>query len=179
MRYRKTEMARAIDLRERRKQAGISTEEMADILGCADSKHVSAIEIGKCAITITKAARAAYRLQAITVEIEGVGRVAVVPVKEKAKPIVTDLRPGEAAWIALEEYKEAVESLEQLQRTLIAHDRDRLIKLYEQIVCDPQHAAALLATSIDKIDPTVGVESRLNHARKLAAKGIDIDTVAA
>lgn len=172
MRHRKTEMARAIDLRERRKEAGISTEEMADILGCADSKHVSAIEIGKCAITITKAAKAAYRLGAITVEVEGVGRVAVIPTKKNARPVVTNLRPGEAAWIAIEEDREALESLGQLQKAILGRDRERLVKLYEQVVCDPQHAAELVATTLDRYDPTIGIEAQMNHRRKLIAKGV-------
>lgn len=178
MRFRKTEMVRAVDLREKRKAAGLTADEFAEVLEVSDGKHVSAIEIGKCAITITKAAKAAYRLGAVVVEVEGVGLVAVVPTKEKTRPVVTNLRPGEAAWIAIEENRESLESLEQIQKAILDRDRERLVKLYEQVVCDTQHAAELVATTLDRYDPTIGIEARMNHRRKLIAKGVFVDEAA-
>lgn len=173
MRYRKTEMARAVDLRQRRRALGISAEKLADMLGCADSKHVSAIETGRCAITITKAARAAYHLGAVTVDVEDVGPVVVMPAARMMHlPVTPELRPGEAAWIAMEEQQEAIASIHELQRAVLQRDRETLVRVYEQVVCDPMHAVSLVAASIDAIDPSIGVEARERHVRKLAAWGL-------
>ena len=175
---RRSSIVRAVDLRDRRKRLGLSTNRMADFLEVADCKHVSAIEIGRCGITMEKAIRSAYVLGAITVELPGLGRAAVIPVREADSRKThlaryhEPLRPGEAAWIALTENREAIDSLESLQAAVTLHDRPALVALYEQIVCDPRHAAELVAEAIDRLDPTIGPEAAINHATKLMCKGV-------
>ncbi|MGE5572989.1 MAG: hypothetical protein ACM3ZU_08235 [Bacteroidota bacterium] len=170
---RKTAMVRAVDLRPKRRAAGYSADAFAEILDVSDGKHVCAIETGRCAITIGNALRAAYCLQVpITVEMEGLGRGIVAALQDAAVPAPAILRPGEAAWIVLEEDREALESLEGVQNAVTRNDRDALIRLYEQAVCDTQHAASVLAASLDRLDRTIGIEARERHARKLAAKGV-------
>lgn len=176
---RRSSIVRAVDLRDRRQRLGLSTDRMADYLEVADCKHVSAIEIGRASITMEKAIRSAYVLGAVTVELPGLGRAAVIPVREadsqkKHAPARhhEPLRPGEAAWIALTENREAIDSLEGLQAAVTLRDRPALVALYEQIVCDPRHAAELVAEAIDRLDPTVGPEAAINHTTKLMRKGV-------
>jgi len=170
---RKTAMVRAVDLRAKRRAAGYSADAFAEILDVSDGKHVCAIETGRCAITIGHALRAAYHLQVpITVEMDGLGRGIVAALQDVALPAPVALRPGEAAWIVLEEDREALESLEGVQGAVTRNDREALIRLYEQAVCDTQHAATLLAASLDRLDRTIGIQARERHARKLAAKGV-------
>lgn len=172
---RKTAMVRAVDLRAKRRAAGYSADAFAEILDVSDGKHVCAIETGRCSITISHALRAAYQLQVpITVEMDGLGRGIVAALQEIASPApaAVALRPGEAAWIVHEEDREALESLEGVQSAVCRNDREALIRLYEQAVCDTQHAASLLAASLDRLDRTIGIEARERHAQKLAAKGV-------
>jgi len=143
--YRRSSIVRVVDMRDRRQRLGLSSDRMADYLEVADCKHVSAIEIGRCGITMEKAVRSAYVLGAVTVELPGLGRAVVIPIREsdiQARPARREsLRPGEAAWIALTENREAIGSLESLQTAVTQRDRRALVALYEQIVCDPRHAA--------------------------------------
>jgi transcriptional regulator with XRE-family HTH domain len=175
---RRSSIVRAVDLRDRRKRLGLSTNRMADFLEVADCKHVSAIEIGRAGITMEKAVRSAYVLGAVTVELPGLGRAAVIPVRDvdSRKTHLArhhePLRPGEAAWIALTENREAIDSLESLQAAVTLRDRPALVALYEQIVCDPRHAAELVAEAIDRLDPTISPEAAINHATKLMRRGV-------
>lgn len=171
--YRKTSIVRAVDLRDRRQRAGLTTERMADYLELADCKQVSAIELGKCTLTSERAVRAAYVLGGITVELPGLGLAAIVPVRAPQMATVsrTSMTPGEAAWIALEEAQEAIESIPAIQRAVARRDREALVGICEQVVCDPRHAVELLAESINAIDPTVMAEAAIRHATKLMAKG--------
>ncbi len=166
--YRRSSIVRVVDMRDRRQRLGLSSDRMADYLEVADCKHVSAIEIGRCGITMEKAVRSAYVLGAVTVELPGLGRAVVIPIREadaQARPVRREpLRPGEAAWVALTENREAIDSLESLQAAVTLRDRRALVALYEQIVCDPRHAAELVAEAIDRIDPTIGPEAAINHA---------------
>lgn len=174
--YRKTSIVRAVDLRDRRQRAGLTADRLAVYLELADGKHVSAIELGKCTITMERAIRAAYVLGGITVELPGLGMAAVVALRQSDASVqhvvCTNLRPGEAAWIAVEEAREAIDSLQELQSAVMWRDRPALVRLYEQIVCDPTHAAGLVAAAIDEFDPTIGPEATINHAKKLMLKGI-------
>jgi transcriptional regulator with XRE-family HTH domain len=174
---RRSSIVRAVDLRDRRQRLGLTADRMADYLEVADCKHVSAIEIGRCGITMEKAIRSAYVLGAVTVELPGLGRAAVIPIREadsqtRVPARHEPLRPGEAAWIALTENREAIDSLESLQAAVTLRDRPALVALYEQIVCDPRHAAELVAEAIDRLDPTVGPEAAINHATKLMRRGV-------
>ena len=174
-RYRKTSIVRAIDLRDRRQRAGLTADRMADYLEVADSKHVSSIELGKCTLTMEKAVRAAYVLGGVTVELPGLGMAAVVPITDcdgGAAPTRSDLRPGEAAWIALQETREAIDYIPCIQEAVTKHDREALVRICEQVVCDPHHAVELLADAISTIDPTVMAEAAVRHAQKLMARGI-------
>lgn len=81
-------------------------------------------------------------------------------------------RLGLSTWIALTENQEAIDSLESLQAAVTLRDRPALVALYEQIVCDPRHAAELVAEAIDRLDPTVGPEAAINHTTKLMRKGV-------
>ncbi len=174
-RYRKTSIVRAIDLRDRRQRAGLTADRMADYLEVADGKHVSSIELGKCTLTMEKAVRAAYVLGGVTVELPGLGMAAVVPIKDcdgGATPTRSDLRPGEAAWIALQEAREAIECISGLQDAISRRDRARLVYLGEQLVCDPMHAFELVVLGLDAYDPTIMIEARVNHGRKLVKKGL-------
>lgn len=175
---RKTEMVLAVDLRERRMREGLSVSEMADILEISDPKHVYAIETGRFAITLARATRAARRFGALTVDVQDVGRFVIIPEPEKTEKVNTNLRPGEAAWVAIEEDREALESLELIQKALLDRDRERLVQLYEQAVCDPVHAASLVAAALDRLDPKIGAEARENHKKKLAAKGLFVNQAA-
>jgi transcriptional regulator with XRE-family HTH domain len=175
---RRSSIVRAVDLRDRRQRLGLTTNRMADYLEVADCKHVSAIEIGRASITMEKAIRSAYVLGAVTVELPGLGRAAVIPVREADSRKThlarhhEPLRPGEAAWIALTENREAIDSLESLQAAVTLRDRPALVALYEQIVCDPRHAAELVAEAIDRLDPTISPEAAINHATKLMRRGV-------
>ena len=70
---RKEEMVKALDLREKRQAAGISQEQMAEILN-RDPKHLSKIENGKVALTMVLAAKAAREFGSLVVEVDGVGK---------------------------------------------------------------------------------------------------------
>ncbi len=169
---RKTSIVRAVDLRDRRQRAGLTAARMADYLEVADSKHVSAIELGKCTLTMEKAVRAAYALGGVTVELPGLGLAAVVPLRDRPGTCVlhSDLRPGEAAWVVMEETQEALQSIPAIQRAVAAGDREALVQLAEQVICDPRHATELLAQAINAMDPTVMPEAALRHSAKLMAK---------
>lgn len=170
---RKTSIVRAIDLRDRRQRAGLTTNRMAVYLDVADSKHVSAIELGKCTITMERAVRAAYAVGGVTVELPGLGMAAVVPIRERVScsPAISAMRPAEAAWIALEEAKEAIDCIPGIQRAVASGDREALVAIAEQVICDPRHATELLAESIDAVDRTVMPEAVVRHEIKLMAKG--------
>lgn len=76
---RKREMAVAVDLRSRRQAEGLSAEQLADLLDVTDAKYVSALERGDAPITMVRAARAALALKRVTVLVDGLPPVAVVP----------------------------------------------------------------------------------------------------
>lgn len=172
MRHRKRAMVRAVDLREKRRAAGYTAETFAEAIEVSDSKYVLSLEAGKRALTLENAGKAAYVLNtALMVEIDGVGPVWVAPAVAGGQPIAaTALRPGEAAWIALEEYREAMASLERLQDAVMRKDWDAVSRIYEQTVCDTQHADALLAAALDRLNPAPGRAAHERHARKIAAK---------
>ncbi len=171
MRIRKTPMVKALDLREKRRAAGYTADGLADILGVADGKYALGIESGAKAVTHANVVRAAYKFGWVTTEVEGVGRAWTIPAVEGARPaVVTDLQPGEVAWIALEEWREALQSIERLQAAIVRRDWDEVSRIYEQVVCDPQHAIALLAASLDRLNPVVGKAARQRHAEKLIRK---------
>jgi len=167
---RKEEMVKALDLREKRQAAGISQEQMAEILN-RDPKHLSKIENGKVALTMVLAAKAAREFGSLVVEVDGVGRVLVAPAPEDVPAITTNLRPGEAAWITVEESQEAITSAQEIQKAIMANNRKRLIELCEQVVCDPIHAASLLKSSLERYDPTIVPEAYEKHSAKLLGKG--------
>ncbi len=175
---RKTPICRAVDMRDRRLRHGITAEDFAEILDVSDAKHVSAIEAQRCSVTMERAIRAAYGLGAVIVELDGVGQVVVIPfyAEEDSRGLVSgeSLRPGEAAWNVKEEASEALESVRHLQKAVSCGDREELVLLCEQIICDPRHAVDLLAESIDEIDPTIMIEAHIRHTKKLAGKGIPI-----
>jgi transcriptional regulator with XRE-family HTH domain len=175
---RKTPICRAIDMRERRIRNGMTAEEFAEILDVSDSKHVSAIEAQRCSVTMQRAIRAAYGLGAVIVELDGVGQAIVTPfcAEEDSRESVCgdSMRPGEAAWNVKEEAFEALECVKRLQKAVSHGDREELVLLCEQIICDPRHAVDLLAESIDEIDPTIMIEAHIRHTKKLAGKGIPI-----
>jgi transcriptional regulator with XRE-family HTH domain len=176
--YRKTDMVRAIDMRPSRLERGMTADEFAETLGFSDGKHICAIETGKCSVSSPTIVRQAYTFGAAIVELVGVGGAVTLPFdlaeyrrpRGRARP--SKLRAGEAAWIALAENREAIDSLESLQAAVTLRDRRALVALYEQIVCDPRHAAELVAEAIDRIDPTIGPEAAISHAAKLMRKGI-------
>lgn len=174
-RPRKTAACWAVDMRTRRIQKGISTEQMADRLRCSDAKHVCSIETGYCSITMEKAIRGAYTLEALIVELEGVGGAIVVPYDLEAlsKPALRsdNMRPGEAAWVVLEELEEAVASVQNLQAAISGGDRKAVVGIVEQVMCDPVHANHLLMAAVNAMDPTILVEATVNHGRKLVKKG--------
>jgi transcriptional regulator with XRE-family HTH domain len=171
---RKSSIVKAVDLRERRQRADISTERMADLLEVSDMKHISAIELGKCSITTEKAVRAAYLLGGLTLELPGLGYAVVVPLRERMAVTVTrsDMRPGEAAWVVLEETQEAARHIPAIQKTAAGHDRDALVHLCGQVICDTQHALETLGAAIDAVDPTIRVEADMRHATKLMKRGV-------
>lgn len=175
---RKTPICRAIDMRDRRLRKGITAEDFAEILDVSDYKHVSAIEAQRCSVTMERAIRAAYGLGAVIVELEGVGQAIVTPfcAEEDSRELVSGapMRPGEAAWNVEEEALEALECVKQLQKAVSHGNREELVLLCEQIICDPRHAVDMLAQSIDELDPTVMIEAHIRHAQKLAAKGVAI-----
>lgn len=172
--FRKSSIVMAVDLRERRQRANITTERMADLLEVSDMKHISAIELGKCSITTEKAVRAAYLLGGLTLELPGLGCAVVVPLRERMAVTVTrsDMRPGEAAWVALEETQEAIGHIPAIQRAAAGHDRDALVNLAEQVVCDVTHAMETLASALDAVDPTILVQAQTQHATKLMKRGV-------
>ena len=167
---RKEEMAKALDLREKRQAAGISQERMGELLD-RDPKHLSKIENGKVALTMVLAAKLAKEFGSMVVEVDGIGRVMVAPAPDNLPKVTTTLRPGEAAWIAIEESQEAVESAQEIQKAIIAKNRERLVMLCEQAVCDPIHAAGLLKASMEKYDPSIVAEAYQSHTAKLLGKG--------
>ncbi len=175
---RKTPICRAVDMRDRRLRHGITAEDFAEILDVSDYKHVSAIEAQRCSVTMERAIRAAYGLGAVIVELDGVGQVVVIPfcADEDPRELVSGapMRPGEAAWNVEEEALEALECVKQLQKAVSHGNREELVLLCEQIICDPRHAVDMLAQSIDELDPTVMIEAHIRHAQKLAAKGVAI-----
>lgn len=169
---RKSPMVVAVDLRDRRRRAGLTTSEFADVLGCADNKQVAAIEIGLCAVTLEKAIRAAYRLGGLVVQLEQFGYAVVAPLKDfkfNTDAHVTEgpmeLRAGEAAWIALKENREAQEAICKLQDAIMAGNRTALVELYDELICDTGQATDLLARAIQDIDPTIEDEAKARHSQ--------------
>lgn len=174
--FRKNPMVRATDLRDRRRREGLSTEDMADLMAIANPKQVSAIEIGVCAITMEKAILAAYRLGGIIVELVGTGFAVVAPLKgyepdEIPKPNATDssnLKPGEAAWMAMKEGREAQERMSDLQPAINRNDRNSLVELYDELICDPVCATGILARTIERLDPSIKAEAEARHSASTA-----------
>ena len=169
---RKSPMVRAIDLRDRRRRAGMTASEFADVLEIVDAKQVSAMEIGACAITLEKAIRAAYKLGGVVVQLEGFGYAVVAPLKDFTPDteahVAEDpgmLRAGEAAWISLKENKEAMEAISGLQAAVLEGNRASLVTLYDELVCDTTQANDLLAKAIQEIDPTIKDEAEARHAQ--------------
>ena len=167
---RKEEMVRALDLKAKRLAAGLSQERMAEILD-RDPKHLNKIENGKVALTLVLAAKAAKEFGSLVVDVEGVGNVMVAPAPDELPKVDTNLRPGEAAWITVEESQEAITSAQEIQKAIMANNRKRLIELCEQVVCDPIHAASLLKASLEKYDPSMIAEAYQSHTAKLLGKG--------
>jgi transcriptional regulator with XRE-family HTH domain len=170
--YRKNPMVRAVDLRDRRRREGISTDDMAELMDTANPKQISAIEIGACAITLEKAILAAYRLGGIIVELVGTGCAVVAPLKgydPEEEPRLSrkdsnDLKPGEAAWMVLKEGREVQERIGDLQATIGRGDRKHLVELYDELICDPQYANSILAKSIERLDPSIKAEAEARHS---------------
>ena len=175
-RPRKTAACWAVDMRPRRLQKGISTEQMADRLRCADAKHVCSIETRYCSITMEKAIRGAYTLEALIVELEGVGGAIVVPfdLETLSKPALRsdNMRPGEAAWILRAEIEEALEVLGDIQTAVTAGDAAWLSRIVEQASCDVAHSARLLAEAAERMNPTITADAAIRHSVKLMRKGI-------
>lgn len=173
---RKSPMVRAIDLRDRRRRAGMTASEFANVLEIVDAKQVSAMEIGACAITLEKAIRAAYKLGGLVVQLEQFGYAVVAPLKDFKFNVdahvaegPVELRAGEAAWIALKENREAQEALCKLQDAIMAGNRTALVELYDELICDTGQATDLLAGAIQAIDPTIKDEAEARHAQHVIA----------
>lgn len=167
---RKEEMVRALDMKAKRLAAGLSQERMAEILD-RDPKHLNKIENGKVALTLVLAAKAAKEFGSLVVDVEGVGKVMVAPAPDELPKVDTNLRPGEAAWVAIEEAQEAIESARELQKAIMDNNRQKLVELCEQIICDSIHAASLLKASLKKFDPSIVKEAYERHSAKLMGKG--------
>jgi len=101
---RKTDMVRAIDLRPRRLERGLTTDQMADILQFSDGKHVCSIETGRSAITAPTIIRQAYSFGAAVAELVGVGGAVTLPFDlaqlGRSAPRASTMSAGEAAWVA-------------------------------------------------------------------------------
>lgn len=173
---RKTDMVRAIDLRPRRLERGLTADQMADILQFSDGKHVCSVETGRSAITAPTMIRQAYSLGVSVVELIGMGGAVTLPFDlaqlGRPAPRTNAMSAGEAAWIALQEAREAIECISGLQDAISRRDRARLVYLGEQLVCDPMHAFELVVLGLDAYDPTIMIEARVNHGRKLVKKGL-------
>lgn len=170
-------MVRAVDMRPSRLERGMTADDFAEVLGFSDGKHICAIETGKCSVSSPTIVRQAYTFGAAIVELVGVGGAVTLPFdlaeyrQPKGRSRPSGLSAGEAAWIALQEAKEAIECITDLQGAISRKDRQKLVYLGEQLVCDPMHAFELLVQGMDALDPTIMVEARLNHGRKLVRKG--------
>ena len=172
--FRKNPMVRALDLRNRRRMEGLSTMDMAEVMAIANPKQLSAIEIGTCAITLERAVLAAYRLGGIIVELVGTGCAVVAPLQgfspedlpkpdnDKGK----ELKPGEAAWRALKENREATERMDELQPAIERNDRQSMVELYDELICDPLAATGILARTIEQHDPSIKAEAEARHSAK-------------
>lgn len=88
---RKREMAVAVDLRSRRQAEGLSAEQLADLLDVADAKYVSALERGDAPITMVRAVRAALALKRVTVLVDGLPPVAVMPAEQSSPAASVDV----------------------------------------------------------------------------------------
>ena len=176
--YRKTDMVRAVDMRPSRLERGMTADEFAEVLGFSDGKHICAIETGKCSVSSPTIVRQAYTFGAAIVELVGVGGAVTLPFdlaeyrRPRGRSRPSKLSAGEAAWVALQEAKEAIECILELQDAISSKDRQRCVYLAEQVGCDPIHAFSLIIQGLDALDPTIMIEARFNHGRKLVRKGL-------
>ncbi|MEA4884310.1 MAG: hypothetical protein VB144_11785 [Clostridia bacterium] len=171
---RKTPMAVAVDLRERRQQARMTLAQMCAVMDVLNEPHVSAIEGGSRAITMERGIRAAHRVGPITVEVDGMMAV-IVPV-QRVPVSQTVLGPGEAGWIVREEIHEAEEALPKLEAAFLQRDRLELVRATGQVVSDLAHALGLLSGALDAFDVTIRRDADAHHRAKLARKlGADRD----
>ena len=171
---RKSPMATALDLRQRRRQARMTLADMCEAMDVLNEPHVSAIEGGSRAITMERGIRAAHRVGPITVEVDGL-MAAIVPV-QRVPAAQTVMGPGDAGWVVREELQEAAEALPQLEAAFMQRNRLGLVKAAEQVVSDVTHALSLLAGALDAFDVTIRRDADTRHRGKLARKlGADRD----
>lgn len=171
---RKTPMATAVDLRERRQQAGMTLADMCTAMDVLNEPHVSAIEGGSRAITMERGIRAAHRVGPITVEVDGL-MAAIIPV-QRVPMAQTVMGPGDAGWVVREELQEASEALPRLEAAFLQRNRLGLVKAAEQVVSDVAHALGLLSGALDAFDVTIRRDADTRHRAKLVRKlGADRD----
>ena len=171
---RKSPMATALDLRQRRQEARLTLADMCEAMDVLNEPHVSAIEGGSRAITMERGIRAAHRVGPITVEVDGM-IAAIVPVR-RVPAAQTVMGPGDAGWVVREELQEAAEALPQLEAAFMQRNRLGLVKAAEQVVSDVTHALSLLAGALDAFDVTIRRDADTRHRGKLARKlGADRD----
>jgi transcriptional regulator with XRE-family HTH domain len=171
---RKSPMATALDLRQRRQEARLTLADMCEAMDVLNEPHVSAIEGGSRAITMERGIRAAHRVGPITVEVDGL-MAAIVPV-QRVPAAQTVMGPGDAGWVVREELQEATEALPRLEAAFLQRNRLGLVKAAEQVVSDVTHALSLLAGALDAFDVTIRRDADTRHRGKLARKlGADRD----
>lgn len=171
---RKTHMATALDLRQRRQEAGLTLADMCMAMDVLNEPHVSAIEGRSRSITMERGIRAAHRVGPITVEVDGM-IAAIVPVR-RVPTAQTVMGPGDAGWVVREELQEAVEALPQLEVAFLQRNRIGIVRMAEQVISDVGHALGLLSGALDAFDVTIRREADSRHKAKLARKlGADRD----
>lgn len=170
MGYRKTAMALALDLREKRMAAGLTSEQMADALDFRDAKHVLAIESRRRTLQMVPAARAAYRVGSVMVGVAGVGVVIVLPVRASCSRESGCLTPGEAAWAAYKECSEAVRYAAEVQDGVGRRDYAYLARLYCECVLEPIRAAEALGAALERFDASIRAVAVDMDARRRAGE---------
>ena len=165
---RKTHMATALDLRQRRQEAGLTLADMCMAMDVLNEPHVSAIEGRSRSITMERGIRAAHRVGPITVEVDGM-IAAIVPVR-RVPTAQTVMGPGDAGWVVREELQEATEALPQLEAAFLQRNRLGLVQAAEQVVSDVAHALGLLSGALDAFDVTIRRDADSRHRAKLARK---------
>lgn len=173
MKYHKDPIALVIGLREKMQILEMNHTQLGRLLDLVPD-HVRRLSGRTCGASVQVLAKLVKLFGPIQVEIEGLRYEFRQPVEEEQAIHDLAVSVAEAGWISKEESDEAEELIPRLITALKANDVEALVYLYEQIICDPQHASKLLETSFARATSelfyVIKERAKCHHIEKISAK---------